>query len=403
MSIVLAPMTYEEARSCVDQIASHIQNARALVLDLYERRGWEALGYASWRECVTAEFQASQSHMYRQLAAALVEREISPMGEIGMIPERPLRELTRLDPDAQRDVWQLAVETAPNGKVTAAHVRAAARINEALQAAPEAVKDVVQRFGVGDADTIHELARLHKQRRDTFDEIAASGYVQPGDEFEAVHVGDGVLKVREAIQGKAHIHQLLAHDEQRSIDVGTGEIVPTRSYPLTASNHISSSEGYDGDEWYTPAEYIEAARRVMGGIDLDPASNDYANQVVRADRFFNKDDDGLQQEWRGRVFLNPPYSYPLIERFTSKLIGDFEAGSTCEAILLVNNSSDTDWFQALLARFIACFTDGRIRFYRDSGEYFGTRQGQAFFYAGPNRDRFVEEFSQYGVVVEAVR
>jgi hypothetical protein len=175
---------------------------------------------------------------------------------------------------------------------------------------------------------------------------------------------------------------------------------PPRSYPLTASNHISASDGYDGDEWYTPAEYVEAARRVMGGIDLDPASCEIANQIVGAETFYTKEHDGLQFNWSGRVFLNPPYSYPKVEQFTSRLIEQVAAGYTDEAILLVNNSTDTDWFQALLSRFPACFTDGRVRFYRDTGEYFGTRQGQAFFYAGPNRDRFIAEFAGFGTIVE---
>jgi hypothetical protein len=179
-------------------------------------------------------------------------------------------------------------------------------------------------------------------------------------------------------------------------------VEPARQYPLTASNHISSSDGYDGDEWYTPAEYVEAARRVMGGIDLDPASTPFANETVQAETIYTKEDNGLAVQWAGRVFLNPPYSYPKVEQFTTRLIDEAAAGNVSQAILLVNNSSDTDWFQALLARFPACFTDGRVRFYRDTGEYFGTRQGQTFFYIGPNREKFNAVFGAYGVVVKAV-
>ena len=44
----------------------------------------------------------------------------------------------------------------------------------------------------------------------------------------------------------------------------------------------------------------------MKGIDLDPASCAKANKVVNATKYFCKRQDGLRQEWRGRVFLNPP-------------------------------------------------------------------------------------------------
>lgn len=278
--------------------------------------------YATFEAYCAERWGISRSRAHRLIDAASVTLNLLPIGNIPA-NEAQARELTGLTPDEQREVWQAAVETAPDGKVTAAHVR--------------------------------DVAQAYK-------ESERPEWVNEDGEIEAA----------------------------------------PRSYPLTASNHISASDGYDGDEWYTPAEYIEAARRVMGGIDVDPASCEIAQRTVQAGVYFTKDEDGLNFNWQGRVFLNPPYSYPLVESFTGHLIGQVEAGFTTEAILLVNNSSDTDWFQALLSRYPACFTDGRVRFYRDSGEYFGTRQGQTFFYAGPNADRFVAEFGRYGVIVEAV-
>ena len=57
---------------------------------------------------------------------------------------------------------------------------------------------------------------------------------------------------------------------------------------------LKSSESV---EWYTPKKYIEAARIVMGNIDLDPASSKMANEIVKAPAYFTRDDDpdGLNQ------------------------------------------------------------------------------------------------------------
>lgn len=70
----------------------------------------------------------------------------------------------------------------------------------------------------------------------------------------------------------------------------------------TAARHSSSSV-----EYYTPSYVVEAARHVMGGIDLDPASCARANEIVRAAQIFTVRDNGLSKLWRAeRVFLNPP-------------------------------------------------------------------------------------------------
>lgn len=115
---VVAVMTEQEARACVTRINTHMNSARLELLRLYEGRGWQALGYASWRECVTAEFEQTQTHLYRQLAAAEIERRISPIGEIGVIPETYLRPMTKLTPMEQPLAWDEA-NARTNGKPTA--------------------------------------------------------------------------------------------------------------------------------------------------------------------------------------------------------------------------------------------------------------------------------------------
>jgi hypothetical protein len=161
--------------------------------------------------------------------------------------------------------------------------------------------------------------------------------------------------------------------------------------------HVSNNSGEQ--EWYTPVEYVEAARRAMGSIDLDPASCESANATVMADYFFTKEDDGLTQEWYGRVWLNPPYSQPDIAQFSDKLIGslpDIE-----QACVLVNNATETDWFQAMLKSADAvCFPNKRIKFIDKNGTPRGAPlQGQAVLYFGDKRAAFDQWFSQFGLVL----
>lgn len=178
----------------------------------------------------------------------------------------------------------------------------------------------------------------------------------------------------------------------------SGGGVKQKIHPVAAN----SVDDPDGDEWYTPRKFIESARLVLGSIDVDPASNPKAQEVVGAKKWFGKDDDGLARQWHGNVFVNPPYSYPLVENFVDKLLEEFESGRTKQAIILVNNCTDTKWFHKLLGSYPVCFTLGRVKFWRENQQSFATRQGQAFFYLGGNPDKFVEVFSQHGAVLGSI-
>lgn len=167
--------------------------------------------------------------------------------------------------------------------------------------------------------------------------------------------------------------------------------------------HVAFNSG--NNEWYTPPEYIEAVRAVMGGIDLDPASSEVANRTVGASIFYTAEDNGLFYPWSGRVWMNPPYASNLIGAFCDKLAGHVVHGDITEACVLVNNATETGWFNALLdVAACVCFIRSRVRFIDADGNPSGAPlQGQALLYIGQNVAAFARAFSRFGVVLYARR
>jgi ParB family chromosome partitioning protein len=177
-----------------------------------------------------------------------------------------------------------------------------------------------------------------------------------------------------------------------------GAIAPNGA--LEPEPHVTRNSGVD--EWYTPSEYLNAARDVLGAIDLDPASSPAANKTVRAERYYTADDDGLTRPWCGRVWMNPPYSTGLVDRFVAKLLDAYQTGDVPAAVVLTNNATDTRWWQSLARRSSAvCLLAGRIRFRTPDGDVAGAGlQGQTICYLGENaRGVFVERFREFGVVL----
>lgn len=161
---------------------------------------------------------------------------------------------------------------------------------------------------------------------------------------------------------------------------------------------VSFRADYDSDEWYTPEEITRTAHHVMGSIDLDPATCELAQTSVQAGNYFTKVDDGLGQPWTGNVWLNPPYSAPQV--WIDKLFAEMASGRVSQAIVLVNNATETAWFQRLLTESkLVCFPARRLAFWRHDHSNVAGRQGQALFYFGNRADAFFSSFSATGAVL----
>lgn len=165
---------------------------------------------------------------------------------------------------------------------------------------------------------------------------------------------------------------------------------------------LSKSSGYD--QWMTPPDVIELARKAMGSIDLDPASNHVAQQYVKSANWCIAPDDteslymshvtmplidGLNQDWHGNVWLNPPYSNRNIDLFVDRALEQWEsnyaknshyvmvdpnntgyafgirAPNVTNMIMLVNSATDTKWFHKLCKHAsFGLFWSGRIKFWK---------------------------------------
>lgn len=125
--INVTPMTFEEARECTEEIKSNLESCRLKFMEMERRRGWDALGYSSWREWASAEIGRSQRRVYEILEAAKVEENLTfcgiPQNEIPTTISQ-LRQLAKLPPQQQSQALHKAEEIAQaeGKKRNAAHV-----------------------------------------------------------------------------------------------------------------------------------------------------------------------------------------------------------------------------------------------------------------------------------------
>jgi ParB family chromosome partitioning protein len=235
----------------------------------------------------------------------------------------------------------------------------------------------------GNQETAERLALQHNVSRSTIERDEQ--YAKAVDEITKNTTPEVKQQILSGNSGltKAEVVEISKAEPEKQMDL------------VATKPHVANNSG--NNEWYTPEQFITAARAVMGSIDLDPASSALANETVKATTYYTAEDDGLSQEWQGNVWMNPPYSTDMIGRFVDKLVDSVEAGSVTQAIVLVNNATETAWFGKIVSMASAVvFPSSRIKYLRPDGAKGSPLQGQAVLYIGRRSDIFLEAFGGCG-------
>jgi len=138
-----------------------------------------------------------------------------------------------------------------------------------------------------------------------------------------------------------------------------------------ARNHPQQTVRDDVDDRRTDLAFF-ATLHAQHGFTVDAAASD-DNALLP--RYWTRETDALRQSWSGeRVWCNPPFSAPLLERFVEKAWWEMVDGSADLVVMLLPaNRCEQGFWQR------------HVEPYRDADPLHGVRLASRFL---PNRMRF---------------
>lgn len=117
------------------------------------------------------------------------------------------------------------------------------------------------------------------------------------------------------------------------------------------------SSKYDG--WSTPQEFFDRLNEEFQ-FTLDACA---LPENAKCERYFTPEQDGLQQEWTGAVWCNPPYGRTVC-KWIQKAILAARGGAT--VVMLLPARTDTKWFHDFIyEKAEVRFVRGRLKFGRN--------------------------------------
>jgi phage N-6-adenine-methyltransferase len=114
-------------------------------------------------------------------------------------------------------------------------------------------------------------------------------------------------------------------------------------------------------DWETPQGFFDKLNEEFW-FTLDVCAS---QENAKCTRYFTKDDDGLNQEWSGVCWMNPPYGKE-IPKWMEKAYKSSLYGAT--VVCLVPARTDTRWWHSFAEKGEKRFVKGRLKFLDCSGQ-----------------------------------
>jgi hypothetical protein len=164
------------------------------------------------------------------------------------------------------------------------------------------------------------------------------------------------------------------------------------------------------NEWYTPSRYVEAAHSVLGWIEFDPFSCEYANtHHVRAIEYLNEGGFNIENWMGGNLWINPPggkeknrsrvqMAWDCLMQYRSlgKLNHAIFMGFSLEHLSITQKPG-----QLSMCNFPFVIPDHRIKFFNEGGSISPTHANVIVYVPGKFNEtlKFWQVYSQFGAAM----
>lgn len=116
----------------------------------------------------------------------------------------------------------------------------------------------------------------------------------------------------------------------------------------------------DTPEWATPQKLFDELNAEFD-FTLDPCAT---KENAKCAKFYTKEDDGLAQEWPGRVYVNPPYGRA-IGAWVKKAHDSVKNGESELVVMLLPARTDTDYYHRHIFPYAGSLASGCFASTRD--------------------------------------
>lgn len=242
-----------------------------------------------------------------------------------------------------------------------------------------------------------EARKLQGARTDLFQNFEKGEPIHAAKQAAAI-VGTNhqyVVDAKKIVELAPELKEVVLNGTMKIPEAKVVAAMPKDQRDIHVMRVMGSSES---PEWYTPQSVIDCVLACFSEIDLDPCSNSHEHPSVPAHTLYTRDDNGLAQDWHGKVYLNPPYGSEIPE-WIRKLVYEYEVtGNVTEAIALLPGRIDTNWFQPLY-EYVMCNVHGRLQF---ANSPYNSPFPAVIVYLGCRIENFIDTFKGLGPIMRRI-